>query len=171
MGDRLRDDEADRASLVDWLDGQRAHVLGILEGLDDAQLRRAMLPSGWSFLAMVQHLALDVEHYWFSCIVGGESLDFYGSDDDKKDSWVLADGVDAQGVLESYRREIAHANRIIASTPLDQAPAQRDAWWGDWEVPDLRYLLLHVIAETACHAGHLDAARELVDGRRWMSQD
>jgi hypothetical protein len=38
--------EVDRASLVDWLGGQREHVLGILEGLDDAQLRRAMLPDG-----------------------------------------------------------------------------------------------------------------------------
>ena len=33
---------------------------------------------------------------------------------------------------------------------------------------DLRHVLLHVIAETACHAGHLDALRELIDGRQWM---
>jgi hypothetical protein len=33
---------------------------------------------------------------------------------------------------------------------------------------DLREILLHVIAETACHAGHLDTARELIDGRQWM---
>jgi Protein of unknown function (DUF664) len=53
--------------------------------------------------------------------------------------------------------------------PLDNAPA----WWpedlfGSWRLNDLREILLHVIAETATHAGHLDAARELIDGRQWI---
>ena len=41
-------------------------------------------------------------------------------------------------------------------------------FFGDWRLGDLRAVLLHVIAETACHAGHLDAARELIDGRTWL---
>ena len=61
--------------LVECLDSQREHVLGILEGLTDEQLRSSMLPSGWSLLGMVRHLALDVEHYWIQCIVAGDSLD------------------------------------------------------------------------------------------------
>ncbi|HUD70052.1 MAG TPA: DinB family protein [Acidimicrobiales bacterium] len=166
----MRDDDAERTSLVEWLGGQREHVLGILEGLDDVQLRRAMLPSGWSFLGMVQHLAFDVEHYWFRCIVGGESLDFFGTEpEEKQDFWEVAAEADAQQLLAAYRDEIGRSNAVIAATPLDQAPAQRDEWWGDWDVPDLRVVLLHVIAETACHAGHLDAARELLDGRKWLS--
>lgn len=63
--------------LIDFLDTQREHVLGILEGLDEEQLRSSMLPSGWSPLGMVKHLALAVEHYWIRCIVAGESLDFF----------------------------------------------------------------------------------------------
>ncbi len=35
-------------------------------------------------------------------------------------------------------------------------------------MPDLQFVLLHLITETACHAGHLDAARELIDGRQWV---
>jgi hypothetical protein len=38
-------------------------------------------------------------------------------------------------VLVRYRAEIAAANGVIAVTDLDAAPAQRDAWWGEWEVP------------------------------------
>ena len=64
--------------------------------------------------------------------------------------------------------EALRVNEIIAATPLSAPPAQRDAWWGDWDVPDLRFIVLHVIAETACHAGHLDAARELIDGRQYV---
>jgi Protein of unknown function (DUF664) len=39
---------------------------------------------------------------------------------------------------------------------------------GRWRLHDLREILLHVIAETGCHGGHLDAARELIDGRQWI---
>jgi hypothetical protein len=170
MSEKVRDDALERASLVEWLDGQRQHVLGILEGPDSAALHRAMLPSGWSFVGMVQHLALDVEHYWFRCIIAGESLDFFGREpEDTKNSWDVPADVDAQQVLATYRAEIERSNAVIAATALDQPPAQRDAWWGEWDVPDLRFVLLHVIAETACHAGHLDAARELLDGRQWLS--
>ena len=41
-------------------------------------------------------------------------------------------------------------------------------WFGDWRMDDLREIAMHVVTETACHAGHLDTARELVDGRQWM---
>jgi Protein of unknown function (DUF664) len=39
---------------------------------------------------------------------------------------------------------------------------------GDWRLDDLRQIILHMITETACHAGHLDAARELLDGLPWL---
>jgi len=46
------------------------------------------------------------------------------------------------------------------------------AWWpdffGDWRLNNHRDILFHVMTETACHAGHLDAVRELIDGRQWL---
>lgn len=154
---------------IKYLDSQREHVLDILEGLDEEQLRRALLPSGWSSLAMVKHLALDVEHYWFRCIVAGESLDVFSEGGRYAGGgWRLAEEDTGESVFALYRSEIARVNEIIAATPLSAPPAQRDAWWGDWDVPDLRFIVLHVIAETACHAGHLDAARELIDGRQYV---
>lgn len=53
------------AALVDSLDAQRAHVLGIVDGLTDAALRRAPLPTGWNCVGMLHHLAVDVEEFWF----------------------------------------------------------------------------------------------------------
>ena len=75
----------------------------------------------------------------------------------------------AADVLERYRRETDRADEIITATPAD-APL---AWWphhlfGPPHLHSHRDVLLHVITETACHAGHLDAARELIDGRRWL---
>jgi hypothetical protein len=156
--------------LVECLDSQREHVLGILEGLTDEQLRSSMLPSGWSLLGMVRHLALDVEHYWVQCIVAGDSLDFFKDNDlEGERVWTVPPEETAEDVFALYRREIARSNEIIRATPLDTPPAIKDEWWGDWEVADLRFILLHLIEETACHAGHLDAARELIDGRQWMA--
>jgi hypothetical protein len=40
--------------------------------------------------------------------------------------------------------------------------------FGGWRLDDVREIVLHVIAETSCHAGHLDAVRELIDSRQWI---
>jgi uncharacterized damage-inducible protein DinB len=154
--------------LLRCLDGQRNHVLGILEDLSDEQLRRPVLPSGWTCLGMVKHLALADEHYWFRAIVGGEPLDFFPREPNA--DWQVEPGEPAGEVLGLYREEIERANAVIAATPLDMAPRQPDPLWKKWglDFPDLRFIMLHMITETACHAGHLDAARELLDGRQWI---
>jgi Protein of unknown function (DUF664) len=156
--------------LVDFLDTQREHVLGILEGLDDEQLRRTVLPSGWSSLGMVKHLALDVEHYWIRCIVAGEPLTFFKDNNlDGDKVWLVGPDETSDEIFALYRSEIARSNEIIRATPLETPPAIKEEWWGEWPVADLRFILLHLIEETACHAGHLDAARELIDGRQWLA--
>ena len=160
---------ADEAGvLLRYLDAQRNHVLGVLEGLSDEQLRRPVLPSGWSCLGMVKHLALADEHYWFRSIVGGESLDYFP--EGPKAEWQIDASESAEDVITLYRDEVGRANAVIAATPLDMAPRQRDPMWEEWgaDFPDLRFIMLHMITETACHAGHLDAARELIDGRQWV---
>ena len=159
--------EEETRPLLDTLNSQRRHVLGILDGLSEEQLRRPVLPSGWSCLGMVKHLALSDEHYWFRCIVGGESLDYFPVGE--RAEWQVSEGESAEDIFELYREEIRRADAIITVTPFDTPPRQREAWWGDWNVPDLRFIVLHVIAETACHAGHLDVVRELLDGRQWIA--
>jgi hypothetical protein len=156
--------------LIGFLDTQREHVLGILEGLSEEQLRRGVLPSGWSCLGMVKHLALGVEHYWIRCVVAGEPLSFFSDNGlDDNGEWRVGPEETPAAIFDLYRAEIARSNEIIAEVPLDTPPAVIEEWWGDWEVPDLRFILLHLFEETACHAGHLDAARELIDGRQWMA--
>jgi uncharacterized damage-inducible protein DinB len=152
--------------LRDYLGQGRRHVLGILEGLSDEDLRRPILPSGWSCLGLVQHLALDVEQFWFRRVVAGEQLD---SDDPvTENAWQLAPGTPAAVVLDLYRRECERSDAVLAATDLDAAPRWWPDYFGDWRMDDLREIAMHVVTETACHAGHLDTARELVDGRQWM---
>ena len=155
------------AALRATLSAQRAHVLGILVDLRADALMRPVLPTGWSAAGLVQHLAVDVERFWFRAVVAGEQAAWDSFD--TTSAWTVDPDTDPVSVLALYREEIDRSDEVISSTPLDAAPTR---WpvelFGDFRLPDLRAVLLHVIAETACHAGHLDAARELIDGRTWL---
>ena len=153
-------------ALVASLNAQRRHVLGILADLSDEDLRRPVLPSGWTCIGMVQHLTLDVERFWFRGVVAGEPIDLDVSDDA---IWNVRADRQVAAVLDDYRQEVEHADSIISATTPDAPPA----WWPEelfpgYRLHTLRQIVLHVITETACHAGHLDAARELIDGRTWL---
>jgi hypothetical protein len=154
----------EKEALLASLNEQREHVLSLVEGLSDDGQRRPALPSGWTPLGMVQHLAVEVEQFWFRGAVAGEPITLTSRDE----AWRVPADVPAAEILGQYRDEIARANAIIAATPIDAMPK----WWPDFfrDFPPrpLRKTILHVITETATHAGHLDAHRELVDGGQWL---
>ncbi|MFD4695193.1 DinB family protein [Streptomyces sp. NPDC058463] len=160
---------AELDALKNSLDRQRAHVLGILEGLSDEDLRRPVLPSGWNCLALLRHLTLDVERFWFPGVIAGEP-DVAGQLTAGAEAhWYVPKGMNADEVFADYRVAIARADAVLAAAAPEQEPA---AWpveiWPTWRLPDVRHVLIHVLAEVACHSGHLDAARELIDGTTWL---
>ena len=155
-------DETD--ALLASLNSQREHVLGVLEELPGDALRQPVLPSGWTPLGMVQHLALEVERFWFRGAIAGEPMTLTSGDE----AWQVPADVPAAVILGQYRDEIARANAIITATPADAMPKWWPDFFEDFPARPLRRTLLHVIAETATHAGHLDAARELIDGEQWI---
>lgn len=105
-------------ALLNALRGQRRHILGIIDGLGPEALRRPVLPSGWSCLGLVQHLALDVERFWFQAVLTGDQP-VIDSLDATEDAWQVAPDVPAADVLERYRRETDRADAIITATPAD----------------------------------------------------
>lgn len=117
-------------------------------------------------MGLVNHLSLDVERFWFQAVVASEEAaiaDVLGS---SSNAWNVIDSEPTEAVLELYRRNIERSDAIISARSLDAAPG----WWpeslfGSWRLDSVREVVLHVIAETAAHAGHLDAARELIDGK------
>ena len=161
-------DSAERSALARRLTGTRHHVLSQLEGLTDEQLRRPVLPSGWSCLGLVRHLTLSDERYWFEVVVAGGPLDFWPEGENA--DWVVDPAEPAEGVLEAYRAAIARSDEILAGVSLDQPPAQPEDWWSEAGVdfPDVRAVALHVVVQTATHAGQLDAVRELLDARQYI---
>jgi hypothetical protein len=159
--------DAEIAALMRCLQQERDHVLGVVEGLSEEELRRPVLPSGWSCLGMVQHLTLSVERLYFGAVVAGNPvvIDLVGS---QASAWQVDPRLPSVEVLDRYRHEAFLADAVIAAS----SPEADLLWWplpeGEWRLHNVRDVLLHVITETACHAGHLDAVRELIDGQQWV---
>lgn len=154
--------------LLSALSGQREHVLHALEGLDTQDLRRSVLPSGWSCLGLVNHLSLDVERFWFQAVVSGDEGAIEGVLRASDTAWNVSGDERGEDVLRRYKENAERADAIIASHSLESAPAWWPDFFGSWRLDSLREIVIHVVIEVATHAGHLDAARELIDGKQHL---
>jgi uncharacterized damage-inducible protein DinB len=148
----------EKTSLHVSLDRHREAVLWKLEGLDDASLRRPMTPSGTNLLGLVKHLAA-VEYGWFCLTFGRRTEPLPLSDEEPNADMRVTSGESTQDILEFYARARAAADRVIEEVDLDETGT---AWFGD--AVSMRWVLLHMVEETARHAGHIDIVRELIDG-------
>ncbi|MDQ1048274.1 DinB family protein [Streptomyces sp. V4I2] len=139
------------------LDRHRDAVLWKLEGLDDEQLRRPVTPSGTNLLGLVKHLG-SVEYGWFVEAFGGEVEPLWF---DPYEDMVVAEDEPTSRITDFYGRARTAADRTISTLPLDELgrPA-----WREGASMSLRWVLVHMIEETARHAGHMDILRELIDG-------
>ena len=140
------------------LQRHRDAVVWKLEGLDDEQLRRPMTPSGTTLLGLVKHLG-SVEYGWFVETFGREVeplwFDPYQDEDMRADQ-----GETTEQIVSFYARARAAADRAITELSLDDLGSPS---WRNHPV-SMRWVLVHMIEETARHAGHMDVVRELIDG-------
>lgn len=140
------------------LDKQRDIVVWKIEGCDDEDLRRPMTPSGTNMLGLVKHLAA-VEYGWFCVTFGHETEPLPFDEDDEDADLRVGPDETTEDVLAFYARARAAADKVIDEHDLD---ATGTAWFGP--TVSLRWVIVHLIEETARHAGHIDILRELTDG-------
>ncbi|HEY3714494.1 MAG TPA: DinB family protein [Jatrophihabitantaceae bacterium] len=150
---------AEKESLHASLDRHRDIVLWKLDGLDDEQLRRPMVPSGTNLIGLVKHLAR-VEYGWFCETFGRPSEAVPFDPDDPEADMRAAPGETTADIVAYYGRARAASDAVINELDLD---AHGTAWSG--ETVSLRWVLIHMIEDTLRHTGHLDIVRELIDGR------
>lgn len=159
-------DEA--ATLLGFLDYQRATLAWKVRGLDAAALQATVAPSDLTLGGLLKHLAL-VEDHWFAETLldlppsppwdavdwsADRDWDFHSAADDDPqqllDLWSTT--------VERSRRTV---DRLLAQDGLDHLAARS---WSDGRTPSLRWILVHLIEEYARHNGHADLLRESVDG-------
>ena len=148
----------EKESLKVALDRHRDAILWKLEGVGDDDLRRPLVPSGTSLLGLVKHLAA-VEYGWF-CDTFGRPTEPLPFDDDDPDADLRIEPDETTAdILAFYDRARTTADRIIDEIGLEETGM---AWFG--EPVTMRWVLIHMVEETARHAGHVDILRELIDG-------
>jgi uncharacterized damage-inducible protein DinB len=154
-------------ALLTFLNAQRASVLAIVDGLGEDALRAPVVPSGWTPLGLIEHLG-HAERHWFQDVAVGSAAPLPWPDDpdeNEDEDAPFTTSRPPEIVFAFYRDQIERANAVLASTPLSARPLGRHNREGADEVTDVRFIVLHMIEETARHAGHLDIARELIDGQ------
>jgi Protein of unknown function (DUF664) len=165
-------EDKDDQALLDFLHAQRNVVLSIVAGLDEEAWHRSVVPSGWTPAGLVEHLG-GAEWHWFQGVVAGKHPEPAPGDEDLPPYDPMAAFVTDEPsaeIIGFYREQCASSDAVLAVTPLSAQPRGRHGVPGQDEPPDVRWVVLHMIEETARHAGHLDIARELIDGQIRLGQ-
>jgi uncharacterized damage-inducible protein DinB len=159
----VHDSDADvRRELLEYLEYQRSSVRSIVEGLAEDDWHRPVVPSGWTVAGLVEHLG-NAERHWFQQVVAGinEDLPWDEGRPDYHPKMAFTCDRPSADVLGYYRAQCDRSDQILAGVSLSDPPQGRH---GDQEVATIREVVLHIIEETAAHTGHLEVARELLDG-------
>lgn len=147
----------EREILTSQLDYLRATVTWKAQGLTDDQARRVHLPSELTTVAgLVGHLTLN-EWFWFAVVVDGEEDTWKERLEEDPDAEFRTDAPLSR-LLADYARQCERSRDIVAKRDLD------DQVTHNGETFNVRWVLTHMIEETARHTGHLDLLRELTDG-------
>jgi uncharacterized damage-inducible protein DinB len=151
--------------LTSYLDLQRATMLWKTEGLTREQLAQPHPPSTLTLGGLLNHLAL-VEDSWFRVRFAGFPDDELWAgidwDADPDFEFRTAAELEPEELRRRYEEGCARSREVVAAAgSLDQLSVQPR---GNGKHFDLRWVLLHLIEETARHAGHADLIREAIDG-------
>jgi uncharacterized damage-inducible protein DinB len=146
-------------TLLALLDNNRAVVLWKVDGLSLDEASRPVVASGTSLLGLVKHLAY-VERWWFDDFFAGNTVGYPWSEEDPDADFRIEDGETIDGIVSLYTEAVARWNELVTNAQMDDLSVGSRGG----ERFALRWIVAHMIEETARHAGHADIARELIDG-------
>jgi hypothetical protein len=164
--------DQERADIIETLQSHRNFLRRTVEGLDDEAAARRTTVSELCPGGLIKHVT-QVEANWVRFILDGPSA-MAGFDDAARaahaDSFRMHEGETLAGLLAQYEEVAAHTDELVAtiasldlSHPLPEAP-----WFPRNARRSARRVFLHIVAETAQHAGHADILRETLDGQKTM---
>ena len=146
----------ERTQVEAFLDTNRDELVETLDGLTEEQARRRLVPSLTTPLGLVKHVTW-AEQVWFHVGLAGRTREELGIPLENEPSWEVTDDDTIAAVVAEYRRVCAEAREIASAYSLD------DLVGHNRRGPlTLRWLYLHMIEETARHAGHADILREQI---------
>jgi hypothetical protein len=148
----------ERSMLEGFLDYYRDVVVNKIDGLSRDDATRVLTASGLSPLGVIAHLT-EVEYNWFDEVFAGHPQ---RPDPVMHRGFQLSSDDTVASIVEEYRAACAVARVIASKATLDDVSVHASTAWGP---VTLRWIYIHLIEETARHAGHLDLMREGIDGK------
>jgi uncharacterized damage-inducible protein DinB len=168
----------ERADILETLRTHRYFLRHTVNGLTEEQARLTPTASALCLGGLVKHVAA-TEKQWVRFIeLGTEAMAMpdgeWNPDSELAQQWAnefrLLPDETVTDVLAEYERVAAYTDALVQSLPdLDAShPLPRAPWFPPGAVRSARRVFLHIVAETAQHAGHADIIRETIDGQKTM---
>jgi hypothetical protein len=159
----MTEDDDEKETLREFLEIQRASVRSIVSGLSEEDWHRSVVPSGWTPAGFVEHLG-GAEYHWFQSVISGVA--FEPPEDEDYEPYdpnaAFTSDLPSAEILRNYQDECDRSDEVLARVTVLTKPLGQHF---DQDVPSVRWVMLHMIEETATHSGHLEIARELMDGQ------
>ncbi|HEY7147169.1 MAG TPA: DUF664 domain-containing protein [Streptosporangiaceae bacterium] len=150
---------SERQVLEAFLDFHRQVLVSKVDGMSENEARHRRVPSKTTLAGLIKHMT-GVERGWFQEVLGGRSPEDIGANVGGGDeSWDLAENETASSLIKEYEQACEQSRQTAARFALDDAVPEP----GMGQV-SLRWIYVHMIEETARHAGHADILREQTDG-------
>lgn len=152
---------SEKETLTGFLDWHRATILRKVYRVDEAKGQQpSMPPSTLNLIGLVKHLAVN-ELWWFQDRFAGIEYHGPGDDDDPTGDFYLAPGETLESVIAFYKDACEKSRRVVAAHAMDDLSVAIGRSGSQFT---LRWIILHMIEETARHNGHADLLREGIDG-------
>ena len=162
----------ERADLLETLRRHRGFLRYAVQGLTDEQARMRPTASELTLGGLVKHVTAS-ERNWTAFVVGGPEA-FPAFDESTYADWaaefVMGPDESLEGLLAAHAEIADRTDELVATLPsLDVShPLPEAPWFAHGARWSARRAFLHIVAETAQHAGHADILRETIDGRKTM---
>ena len=162
---------SERRDLLETLRTHRYFLRTTVHGLTDDQARTRSTPSELTLGGLIKHVAA-TESGWIDFVVDGPQAMAPPEDGDYsayENGFRLTEDETLAGALERYAEVAARTDALVETVDLDASwPLPPAPWFEPGATRSARRVFLHVVAETAQHAGHADIIREAIDGQKTM---
>lgn len=160
----------ERDDLLESLTAHRGFLLFTVKGVTDEQARQRLTVSELTLGGLVKHVA-QIEKGWAEFIVDGPKTMEYTEDSfaEHADGFVLREDETLTGVIAEYAEIAKRTDDLVRTWDLDAVqPLPEAPWFPPNGTRSARRVFVHIVAETAQHAGHADILRETLDGQKTM---
>ena len=161
---------SERDDLIEALTAHRGFLRHTVQGITDEQARQRLTVSELTLGGLIKHVAR-TEKGWADFVVDGPQTMAMTEDSyaEHADGFVLREDETLEGVLSDYEKIAARTDELVRTCDLDATqPLPEAPWFPPNATRSARRVFVHIVGETAQHAGHADILREALDGQKTM---